>query len=136
MDNELIEKSKGAIERREPVVISKAIRNIHRTVGTMLSNEIAKRWGEEGLPEDTIQIKLKGHAGQSLGAWLARGVTIELEGDANDYVAKGLSGGKVMVYPDKAAIAAGFKAEENILVGNVCLYGATSGRAYFRGIAG
>ena len=102
----------------------------------MLSNEIAKRYGEEGLPDDTITIKLKGNAGQSLGAWLAKGVTIELEGDANDYVGKGLSGGKIIVYPDRAATAGGFKAEENILVGNVVMYGATSGRAFFRGVAG
>ncbi len=136
MDNELIELCRPALERREKVSISKTIKNTHRTVGTMLSNEIAKRYGEAGLPDDTIHLKLKGHAGQSLGAWLAKGVTIEMEGDTNDYVAKGLSGGKVIVYPDKAATAAGFKAEENIIVGNVCLYGATSGRAFFRGVAG
>jgi len=136
MDNELIELCTPALERKEKVSISKPIKNTHRTVGTMLSNEIAKRHGEAGLPDDTIHIKLTGHAGQSLAAWLAKGVTIEMEGDTNDYVAKGLSGGKVIVYPDKAAVAAGFKAEENILVGNVCLYGATSGRAFFRGIAG
>jgi glutamate synthase (NADPH) large chain len=133
MDNELIEKSMPALERKEKVVLEKTIRNVDRTVGTMLSHEIAKRYGEAGLPDDTIHLKFKGHAGQSLGAWLAKGVTIELEGDANDYVAKGLSGGKMIVYPDKAAT---FKAEENIVVGNVCLYGATSGRAFFRGVAG
>ncbi len=133
MDNEIIALSKAALDRREPVKIEKAIKNVNRTVGTMLSNEIAKRYGETGLPDDTIHIRLRGHAGQSLGAWLARGVTIELEGDANDYVAKGLSGGRVIVYPDRAAT---FKAEENIIVGNVVLYGATSGRAFFRGVAG
>jgi glutamate synthase (NADPH/NADH) large chain len=136
MDNDIITQSKPALEHKEKVTISKSIRNINRTVGTMLSHEIAKRYGETGLPDDTIHIKLKGHAGQSLGAWLAKGVTIELEGDSNDYVGKGLSGGRIVVYPDKAATQAGFKAEENILVGNVCLYGATSGRAFFRGIAG
>jgi glutamate synthase (NADPH/NADH) large chain len=136
LDNDLIAASRESIRSLKKVVIDKAIRNINRTVGTMLSNEIAKVHGEHGLPDDTIHIRLKGHAGQSLGAWLAKGVTIELEGDSNDYVGKGLSGGKIIVYPDKAATAAGFKAEENILVGNVCLYGATSGRAFFRGIAG
>jgi glutamate synthase (NADPH/NADH) large chain len=136
LDNDIIKQAAGALEQGEKVVIGKAIRNINRTVGTMLSNEIAKRYGEEGLPDDTVTIKLKGNAGQSMGAWLAKGVTIELEGDANDYVGKGLSGGKIIVYPDKAATAAGFKAEENILVGNVVMYGATSGRAFFRGVAG
>jgi glutamate synthase (NADPH/NADH) large chain len=133
MDNELIPRCLPALERREKVIIEKTIRNIDRTVGTMLSHEIAKRYGEAGLPDDTIHLKFTGHAGQSLGAWLAKGVTIELEGDANDYTAKGLSGGRMIVYPDTTAT---FKAEENILVGNVCLYGATSGRAYFRGVAG
>jgi glutamate synthase (NADPH/NADH) large chain len=136
MDVELIEAAKPALERKEKVRIEKNIRNVDRTVGTMLSNEVAKRYGELGLPDDTIHLKLKGHAGQSLGAWLAKGITVELEGDSNDYVGKGLSGGKIIVSPDKAALAAGFKAEENILVGNVCLYGATSGRAFFRGVAG
>ena len=136
MDNELIRLSRPALERGEKVLISKNIRNINRTVGTMLSNKIAKKHGEAGLPDDTIHIKLKGHAGQSLAAWMAKGVTIELEGDTNDYAGKGLSGGRLIVYPDKAAIAAGFKAEENILTGNVALYGATGGRAFFRGIAG
>src|SRR5262249_47311193 len=111
MDNDLIAQAKPALERKEKVRIEKTIKNINRTVGTTLSHEIAKRYGEEYLPEDTVWIKLKGQAGQSLGAWLAGGVTIELEGDANDYVAKGLSGGKVIVYPDAAST---FKAEENI----------------------
>ncbi len=133
MDNELIVASRDAIRSLKKVTIEKPIRNINRTVGTMLSNEIAKVHGEKGLPDDTIHIKLKGHAGQSLGAWLAKGVTIELEGDSNDYVGKGLSGGKIIVYPDKSAT---FKAEENILIGNVVMYGATSGRAFFRGVAG
>ena len=98
----------------------------------MLSHEIAKVWGRELLPDDTVHIKFNGSAGQSLGAWLARGVTIELEGDANDYVGKGMSGGRIIVYPPKQS---SFKPEENILVGNVVLYGATSGQAFFRGIA-
>jgi glutamate synthase (NADPH/NADH) large chain len=98
----------------------------------MLSNEVAKRWKEEMLPEDTINIKLTGSAGQSLGAWLAKGITIAVEGDANDYVGKGLSGGKIILYPPKNST---FKAEENIIAGNVNLYGATSGEAYIRGIA-
>jgi len=101
-------------------------------VGTILSHEIAKVHGQAGLPDDTIHINLKGSAGQSLGAFLAHGVTIELEGDANDYVGKGLSGGRVIVYPPKQS---SFPAEHNILVGNVCLYGATSGEAFFRGRA-
>ena len=106
--------------------------NTDRTVGTILSNEIAKRYGEEGLPDDTVHFKFDGHAGQSFGAFLAHGVTLELEGDANDYVGKGLSGGRVIVYPHKTST---FKAEEQILVGNVCLYGATRGEAFFRGRA-
>ncbi|MGN6369973.1 MAG: glutamate synthase large subunit [Phycisphaerae bacterium] len=136
LDNDIIKQAQPAITGKKKVVIEKTIKNINRTVGTMLSNEIAKVYGEEGLPDDTVTIKLRGHAGQSLGAWLARGVTIELEGDANDYVGKGLSGGKIVVAPDKAALAQGFKAEENILIGNVVMYGATSGRAFFRGVAG
>jgi glutamate synthase (NADPH/NADH) large chain len=136
MDQDLIREAEPALASKARVTIEKTIRNVNRTVGTMLSNEIAKRYGEEGLPDETVHIKLKGHAGQSLGAWLAKGVLIELEGDANDYVAKGLSGGRIVVYPDRAATGGGFKAEDNILVGNVCLYGATSGEAFFRGIAG
>ncbi len=133
LDNTLIAKSAPALEKQVPVVIELPIKNINRTVGTTLSHEIAKRYGETGLPDDTIHIKFKGSAGQSLGAWLAKGVTIELEGDANDYVGKGLSGGRVIVYPDAKAT---FKPEENILIGNVALYGATSGKAFFRGMAG
>jgi glutamate synthase (NADPH/NADH) large chain len=133
LDNTIIEKSAIALEKQVPVVIDLPIKNTNRTVGTMLSHEIAKRFGEFGLPDDTIHIKLKGSAGQSLGAWLAKGVTIELEGDANDYVGKGLSGGRVIVYPDARST---FKPEENIIIGNVALYGATSGKAFFRGVAG
>jgi glutamate synthase (NADPH/NADH) large chain len=133
LDNDIIRQAKPAIEKKEKVRIEKTIKNINRTVGTMLSHEIAKKYGEEYLPDDTVWIKLKGNAGQSLGAWLAGGVTIEMEGDCNDYVAKGLSGGKVVVYPDAAST---FKPEENILIGNVALYGATKGKAFFRGVAG
>ena len=110
-----------------------AIANSNRTVGTMLSYEVAKRYGLDGLPEDTIRINLKGSAGQSFGAFLSRGITMTLEGDANDYFCKGLSGGKVVVSPPSDAT---FVPEENIIVGNVSLYGATGGKAYIRGIAG
>ena len=106
--------------------------NTNRVVGTMLSHEVAKATRGKLLPEDTINIKLNGSAGQSLGAWLAKGIKLEVEGDANDYVGKGLSGGKLIIYPPKDST---FAAEENILIGNVVLYGATSGEAYFRGIA-
>ncbi len=106
---------------------------MNRTVGTMLSSQIAKKYGLTGLPEDTVKIQFKGSAGQSFGAFLSRGVTLTLEGDANDYLGKGLSGGKIIVYPSKEAT---FIPEENILVGNVLLYGAICGEAYFRGIAG
>jgi glutamate synthase domain-containing protein 3 len=109
------------------------VRNVHRTVGTMLSGEIARSCGAEGLPNDTVRIQLTGSAGQSLGAFLAKGVTLTLEGEANDYVGKGLSGGRLIVYPPRAS---GFAAEENILIGNVVLYGATSGEAFFNGVAG
>src|SRR5437868_14693378 len=109
------------------------IRNVHRTVGPMLSGEIARRYGSAGLPDDTIQFEFNGSAGQSFGAFLAKGVTLTLEGDANDYVGKGLSGGKLIVYPPRTST---FLPEENMLVGNVVLYGATSGEAYFNGMAG
>jgi len=109
------------------------IRNIHRSVGAMLSGEIARQYGSAGLPDDTIHVHLTGSAGQSFGAFLARGVTLSLEGDANDCVGKGLSGGKLVVFPPTTSR---FAAEENILIGNVALYGATSGEAYFSGVAG
>jgi glutamate synthase (ferredoxin) len=109
------------------------IRNVNRTVGTMLGYQVTRRFGGEGLPDDTISLKFTGSAGQSFGAFLPRGITLTLEGDSNDYIAKGLSGGKIIVYPPKAAR---FVAEENIVIGNVALYGATSGEAYFRGVAG
>ncbi len=105
------------------------IRNVHRTVGAMLSGEIARRYGSAGLPDDTIRFHFSGSAGQSFGAFLAKGVTLTLEGDANDYVGKGLSGGRVIVYPPRTST---FLPEENMLVGNVVLYGATCGRGIFQ----
>eukprot|EP00959_Pyramimonas_sp_CCMP1952_P122756 2566043-Pyramimonas_sp.AAC.1 len=142
IDQEFIKKSAAALEPKptfpgqDPVpmavYIEHTVKNTDRALGTTLSHEVSKRWGENGLPDSTIHLKLDGHAGQSLGAWLAAGVLIELEGDANDYVGKGLSGGKIVVYPP---LNSSFKAEENIVVGNVCLYGATGGSAFFRGIA-
>jgi glutamate synthase (NADPH/NADH) large chain len=132
LDNKLIEQARPAIERGEKVRIETPIVNVNRTVGTTLSHEIAKRWGEELLPDDTIHIKFDGSAGQSFAAFLAKGVTLELEGDANDYVGKGLSGGRLIVYPPKQST---FTPGENILVGNVVLYGATRGQAFFRGRA-
>jgi glutamate synthase domain-containing protein 3 len=109
------------------------IRNVHRTVGAMLSGEIARRYGSEGLPDDTIRVGLSGSAGQSFGAFLAKGVTLTLSGEANDYLGKGLSGGRIIVSPPSASR---FAAEENILVGNVALYGATSGEVFLNGVAG
>ena len=132
LDNELIQRCKKAIEKGKEVRLEMPIRNTNRTVGTMLSHEIAKRWGEESLPDGTIHIRFEGSAGQSLGAWLVKGVTLELEGDANDYVGKGLSGGRLILYPPRTSR---FLPEENVIVGNVVLYGATSGEAYFRGRA-
>jgi glutamate synthase domain-containing protein 3 len=132
LDNILIRKSKDAIETGSKVTFEERIVNTNRVVGTMLSNEVAKIWEDKGLPEDTINIKLNGTAGQSFAAWLVKGITMTLEGDANDYVGKGLSGGKIIIYPPKKS---SFKAEDNILLGNVALYGATGGEAYFRGIA-
>jgi len=133
LDAKLIDHARPAIDNGIPVEISLPIRNVHRTVGAMLSGEIARKYGSAGLEPGTIHCKFSGSAGQSLGAFLARGVTLELEGDANDYVGKGLSGGKIIIYPPKAST---FKPEQNILVGNVVLYGATSGEAYFNGRAG
>ncbi len=132
LDNQLLEIARPALESGERVVAELPIVNINRTVGTILSHHVAKRYGESGLPDDTIHLKFNGSAGQSFGAFLARGVTLELEGDANDYVGKGLSGGWIMIYPPRESR---FKAEENIIVGNVVLYGATSGLAFFRGRA-
>jgi glutamate synthase (NADPH/NADH) large chain len=132
LDNELIRLARPALVHGEKVVIDLPVQNINRVVGTMLSHEVSKEYGFEGLPEDTIHIKLNGSAGQSLAAWLVPGVRIELEGDANDYTGKGLSGGKLIVYPPRNST---FKPEENIIIGNVALYGAISGQAFFRGVA-
>jgi glutamate synthase domain-containing protein 3 len=133
LDNELIARARPAIEQRAPVAFSTPIRNVNRTVGTLLGYEVTKRWGAAGLPDETIQIQFTGHAGQSFAAFLPKGITLTLEGDANDYVGKGLSGGRVVVYPPKTST---FAPEDNIIIGNVALYGGTSGEAFFRGIAG
>jgi glutamate synthase (NADPH/NADH) large chain len=133
LDNELIRLAQPALERGEKVVLDMPIRNVNRTVGTMLGSELTRRYGHTGLPDDTIDITFHGSAGQSFGAFLPAGITLRLEGDANDYIGKGLSGGKIIVYPPKDAT---FVPEENIVIGNVALYGATSGAAFFRGVAG
>ncbi|MCB1701879.1 MAG: glutamate synthase large subunit [Pseudomonadales bacterium] len=132
LDNLFIEQAQPALKRGEKVHIEHEIVNINRVVGTMLSHEVAMATHGKLLPDDTINIKLHGSAGQSLGAWLAKGITLEVEGDANDYVGKGQSGGKIIIYPPAAST---FKPEENILIGNVVMYGATAGESYFRGIA-
>jgi glutamate synthase (NADPH/NADH) large chain len=133
LDNQLIMEAKAALDSKHPVIIKSTIGNSNRTVGTMLSHEVVKRYGHAGLPTDTITVKLKGTAGQSFGAFLAHGVTFELTGEGNDYVGKGLCGGRIAVLPPKDCP---IKAEENIIVGNTVLYGATSGECYFRGVAG
>jgi len=133
LDYKLIDHAREAIENGTPVEIKLPIRNIHRTVGAMMSGEIARKHGSAGLPDDTIHCTFNGSAGQSFGAFLAKGATLELEGDANDYVGKGLSGGRIVVYPPRTST---FLPEENILIGNVALYGATSGEAFFNGMAG
>ncbi|HUB33771.1 MAG TPA: glutamate synthase large subunit, partial [Bryobacteraceae bacterium] len=133
LDYKLIDHAKEALEERTPIEIRLPIRNIHRTVGAMLSGEIARRYGSAGLPDDTIKFHFNGSAGQSFGAFLARGVALELEGDANDYVGKGLSGGRLVVFPPRNST---FLPEENIIIGNVALYGATGGEAFFNGMAG
>ena len=139
LDNKLIELAAPALRfpstNSEQALLARIelpIKNTNRVVGTLLSHELVKRWGEHGLPDDSIRFKFDGTAGQSFGAWLARGITLELEGDANDYVGKGLSGGKLIIYPPRNS---SFTPEENIIVGNVVLYGATSGQAFFRGRA-
>ncbi|MGE5411753.1 MAG: glutamate synthase large subunit [Clostridiales bacterium] len=133
IDLKLIEACSDAVENKTPVKFSSKISNTDLAVGTMLSSEIARRYSLKGLKEDTIQIDFEGSAGQSFGAFLSKGVTLTLEGDANDYVGKGLSGGKIVIYPPKKST---FIPENNIIVGNVVLYGATSGEVYFRGLAG
>jgi glutamate synthase (NADPH/NADH) large chain len=133
LDNRLIELAQAALERKEKVTIEMPIRNINRTAGTMLSSEVARRYGHDGLPDDTIHVRLAGSAGQSFGAFLAKGITLDLIGDTNDYCGKGLSGGRISVQPSPK-----FRGEPtlNIITGNVVLYGAIAGEAYFRGVAG
>jgi glutamate synthase domain-containing protein 3 len=133
IDNEFIKLAQPALEGKEPVVINNVIWNVNRSIGTLLSNEIAKRYGDEGLPDGTIKLKLKGTAGQSIGAFLAKGVEIHLKGGTNDYAAKGLSGGRLIIQVPEDII---YDPAENIITGNTCLYGATSGEAYFNGVAG
>jgi len=134
LDRALIREAGPALEHGEPIRIETDVRNYNRCFGTMLSGRVAERYGHAGLPDDTIHIKAKGTGGQSFGAWVARGVTIELEGEANDYVGKGLSGGRLIIYPPaESAIA---RAEDNIIVGNTVLYGAITGECFFRGVAG
>ncbi|EMC96450.1 hypothetical protein BAUCODRAFT_475239 [Baudoinia panamericana UAMH 10762] len=132
LDNKLIAESEVALEKGLPCRIECDIVNTDRALGATLSYQISKRYGEKGLPQDTIHAYIRGSAGQSFGAMLAPGVTLELEGDANDYVGKMLSGGRLIIYPPRSAV---YKAEENIIIGNVCLYGATSGTCFFRGVA-
>jgi glutamate synthase domain-containing protein 3 len=129
----LLDICRPAIEKGEPVRAELPIRNVNRVVGTITGSEVTKKWGAAGLPEDTIQIKFNGSAGQSFGAFMPKGMTFVLEGDANDYCGKGLSGGKIIVFPP---VKSTFRPEENIIIGNVALYGATSGEAYIRGMAG
>ena len=132
LDMALFKTIKSNIVNRQRININMKIGNINRVFGTIISNEISKLWGAKGLPNDTLKINLEGSAGQSFGAWITKGMTLNLEGDANDFVGKGLSGGKIIIYPPRDSH---FVPEENILLGNVALYGATGGEAYFRGIA-
>jgi len=133
LDQELLRQAEPALSKRQPVRIELPIRNIHRTIGATLSGEITKRFGADGLPEDTIRINFKGSAGQSFGAFLAPGVTMKVEGDANDYLCKGMSGGRIVIVPPANA---SFQPHDNVIVGNVVLYGATGGEVYINGIAG
>jgi glutamate synthase (NADPH) large chain len=133
LDIELIAACGPALEAGVPVEVSREIRNVHRTVGTMLGYEVTRRYGGAGLPDGTIRIHFRGSAGQSFGAFVPSGIRLTLEGDSNDYVGKGLSGGRIVVFPPRESR---FKAEDNIVIGNVALYGATSGEAYIRGVAG
>ncbi len=133
LDNTLIQLAEGALDGGDPVRLELPVRNVNRTVGTMLGYELTRRWGSEGLPDDTIDITLTGTAGQSFAAFVPRGITLRLVGDANDYVGKGLSGGRITVRPHPQAR---FSAENNIIAGNVILYGATSGEVFLRGVVG
>jgi glutamate synthase (NADPH/NADH) large chain len=133
LDRRFIADAQASLDRGAPVRLLATIKNTDRTAGAMLSGEVAKRYGHAGLPDDTIHVSLKGTAGQSFGAWLARGVTFELEGEANDYVGKGLSGGRIIIRPPAVSPIV---PEESIIVGNTVLYGAIAGECYFRGVAG
>ena len=133
LDNTLIQLAEGALQDGTAVALELPVRNVNRTVGTMLGYEVTKRWGGEGLPDDTIHVRFSGSAGQSFGAFLPRGITLRLAGDANDYLGKGLSGGRIIVAPDPAAT---FAAEEQIIAGNVIGYGATAGEMFLRGVVG
>jgi glutamate synthase (NADPH/NADH) large chain len=133
LDHSLVDLAGDALARGERVHVELPVRNVNRTVGTMLGHELTRRYGGDGLPDDTVDITLTGSAGQSFGAFVPRGVTLRLFGDANDYVGKGLSGGRIVVRPDRAA---GFAAEQNIIAGNVIAYGATSGELFLRGQVG
>ena len=133
LDNRLISLAAPALADREPVRIDLPISNVNRTVGTMLGHEITRRWGPEGLPDDTIDVRFEGSAGNSFGAFVPRGITLRLFGDANDYLGKGLSGGRIVARPHRDAV---FVAEENVIAGNVILYGATGGEAFLRGVVG
>jgi glutamate synthase (ferredoxin) len=133
IDHQLIAQAKPALDHRAPVELSFPIRNTDRTTGTLLGYEVTKRFGGVGLPDDTIRVGFTGSAGQSFGAFVPRGITLSLEGEANDFVGKGLSGGRLIVRPPAGAA---FAAEDNVIIGNVALYGATSGEAFIRGIAG
>ena len=134
LDVKLIAQARAAIDRGAPVRIETPIRNVDRTTGAMLSGEVARLYGHKGLPDNTIHIRATGTAGQSFGAFLAQGVTIELEGEANDYVGKGLSGGRILVYPPR--VGSRIVPEQSIIVGNTAMYGAIAGECYFRGVAG
>jgi len=133
LDNTLIQLAEGALQDGSPVRLQIPVRNVNRTVGTMLGYEVTRRWGGKGLPDNTIDVSLRGSAGQSFGAFLPRGVTLRLSGDANDYLGKGLSGGRIIAMPDPAAV---FAAEDQIIAGNVIGYGATGGEIFLRGVVG
>ncbi len=133
LDHTLIQLAEGALEEGRPVRLDLPIRNVNRTVGTMLGYEVTRRWGGEGLPENTIDVAFRGSAGQSFGAFVPRGITLRLEGDANDYLGKGLSGGRLLVRPPAQAA---FTAEDQVIAGNVIGYGATAGEIFLRGTVG
>ena len=132
-DQRLLDACKPTLEQRKPVNLKFAVRNIHRTVGAMLSGEVTRRFGENGLPSGTIKIRFSGTAGQSFGCFLVDGMEFTLSGDANDYVGKAMSGGQLAIHPPEGST---YDADTNVLIGNVALYGATGGRAFFNGVAG